>query len=69
VPIASYREKREAEAIKARVAARGLAAYVVELNLPGKGHWYRVRVGRGLDQEAANELAKKAGKGAMVVPE
>lgn len=69
VQIASYRERKEAEEVKARVAARGLAAYIVESNLPGKGLWYRVRVGRRLDQESATELAKKAGKGALVVPE
>jgi cell division protein FtsN len=69
VQIASYSERREAEGVKARVIARGLAAYIVESNLPGKGLWYRVRVGRHLDQQGANELAKKAGKGAIVVPE
>ena len=31
--------------------------------------WYRVRVGRKLDQEAAKELAGKLGKGALVIPD
>ena len=69
VQVVSARDKKDAEAVKARLAARGLAAYVVESKLQDRGVWYRVRIGRNLDQSEANELATKAGKGAIVVPE
>jgi len=69
VQVASYKERKEAEAVRDRMAARGMQAYIVESHLPDKGVWYRVRIGRGLEQTAANELAAKAGKGAMIIPE
>ncbi len=69
VQIASFQDRKEAEAVRAKVGAKGMAAYIVESNLPGKGVWYRVRVGRHLGQQAANELATKVGRGAIVLPE
>ncbi len=55
--------------VRAKVAARGLDAYIVESNVPDKGVWYRIRVGRHLEQAEANEAVKKAGKGAIVITE
>jgi cell division protein FtsN len=70
VQIASYKDGKEAEAIRARYAEKGLPAYVVQHKDPEKGiTWYRVRVGKRLEQKEANDLVSKAGKGAMVVPE
>jgi cell division septation protein DedD len=69
VQAVSSRDKRDAEAIKNRLEAKGLAAYIVESKLADRGVWYRVRLGRHLDQSEANELAAKAGKGAIVIPE
>lgn len=69
VQVASYHTKKEAEAMAARLTAGGSAAYIVESNVPDKGTWYRVRIGRHLDQQAARDLAAKAGKGAIVVAE
>ena len=67
--VASHKDRKEAEAVRDRLVARGMAAYIVESHLQDKGVWYRVRVGRGLEKSAANELAAKAGKGAMAIPE
>ncbi|RII27748.1 MAG: SPOR domain-containing protein [Geobacter sp.] len=69
VQVASQKDRKEAEAVRDRLVARGMAAYIVESHLPDKGVWYRVRVGRGLEQRAASELAAKAGKGAITIPE
>jgi cell division protein FtsN len=69
VQVASYKDRKEAEAVRAKAAARGLDAYIVESNVPDKGVWYRIRVGRHLEQAEANEAVKKAGKGAIVIAE
>jgi cell division protein FtsN len=69
VQVASYRDKPEAEAAQAKLAAKGVAAYLVESNLQDKGLWYRLRVGKHLSKEEAGELAAKAGKGAIVLAE
>jgi len=69
VQVASVTERTEAESIKAKLAAKGFAAYIVESAIPGKGTWYRVRVGRHLEQPAASQTATLLGKGAIVVPE
>lgn len=69
VQAASYRQKKEAEEARDRLKEDGIPAYIVESNIPEKGTWYRVRVGRHLDQETARELAEKAGKGSIIVPE
>jgi len=69
VQVASYHQKKEAEQARDRLKDNGISAYIIESNIPEKGIWYRVRVGRHLDQQAARELADKAGKGAIVLPE
>jgi cell division septation protein DedD len=69
VQVASYQTKKEAEAQRERLTATGAAAYVVESKIPDKGTWYRVRIGKHLEQQAAHDLAAKAGKGAIVIPE
>ena len=69
VQVASYKDRKDAEAVRAKAAARGLDAYIVESNVPDKGVWYRVRVGKHLEQVEANEVVKKAGKGAIVIAE
>lgn len=69
VQAASYSLKSEAEALRGKLAAKGYNAIINESNQGDKGVWYRVRVGRKLEQEAARELADKIGKGAIAVPE
>ena len=69
VQIASYRAREEADQVRAKLAEKGVAAYVQESKVPDKGVWYRIRVGRHLTKAEAEELAGKAGKGAVVLQE
>ena len=69
VQVASYHERKEAEAVRDRLKADGFPAYMIESNVPEKGIFYRIRIGRHLDQKAAHEMAEKAGSGAIVIPE
>jgi hypothetical protein len=69
VQVASYQNRKEAEELKSALDRKGLLANVVESRVPGKGTYYRVRLGTNLDLETANKIASKAGKGAMVTPE
>lgn len=69
VQVASCQTRKEAEEMKARLVSRGHQAYVVESAVPGKGTWYRVKVGKGLDAARAKDMAGKLGKEALVVPE
>jgi cell division septation protein DedD len=69
VQIASYRSKQEAESAQSKLASKGIAAYLAESKLPDRGVWYRLRVGRHLSKAEAEELAGKAGKGAIVLTE
>lgn len=43
--VASFQDRPDAERLKARLALRGLRAHVVSAEVPGKGTWYRVRLG------------------------
>ena len=69
VQVSSYSLKSEAEIFKSKLAAKGYSVYITESHLGDKGTWYRVRVGKRLEQEAAKELAAKLGKGAMAIPD
>lgn len=68
VQVGSYKSRAEAEEMLARSKATGLPAYIVEARTD-RGTWYRVRMGKKLDPQAASQLASKAGKGAIPVPE
>ncbi|GFE61832.1 SPOR domain-containing protein [Geobacter sp. AOG2] len=69
VQVASYTLKSEAEAVRSKLAGKGYNVFVTESNQGDKGTWYRVRVGRRLEQDAAKELSGKIGKGAIVIPD
>jgi cell division septation protein DedD len=69
VQVASYTLKSEAEAIQSKLAGKGYNVFITVSNQGDKGTWYRVRVGRRLDQDAAKELCGKLGKGAIVIPD
>jgi cell division protein FtsN len=69
VQVAACSAKKEAEAMKTALDKQGLRSYVVESKIPGKGIWYRVRLGNQLDLDTANKIAAKVGKGAIVVTE
>jgi cell division protein FtsN len=69
VQVASYSLKSEAETMRGKLAAKGYNVGIVESHLGEKGTWYRVRVGKHLDPDAAKELAGKIGKGAISIPD
>ena len=69
VQVASFPLRSEAETLKNKLAGKGYNVSISESRQGEKGTWYRVRVGRKLDQEAAKELAGKLGKGALVIPD
>lgn len=69
VQVASFPLRSEAETLKNRLAGKGYNAFVSESHQGDKGTWYRVRIGKKLEQEAAKELAGKLGKAAIVIPD
>ncbi|MSN26370.1 MAG: hypothetical protein GJV46_10960 [Geobacter sp.] len=69
VQVASHSLRSEADALKNKLISKGYNVHIVESNLGDKGIWYRVRVGKRLEQEAAKELASKLGKGAISIPD
>ena len=69
VQIASYSLRSEAETMRGKLVAKGYSVGIVESHLGDKGIWYRVRVGKRLDPDAAKELAGKLGRGAITIPD
>lgn len=69
VQVASYSLKSEAESLRSKLASKGYQVSIVESSLGDKGTWYRVRVGKRLDPDAAKELSGKIGKGAIAIPD
>ncbi len=58
VQTASYQEKEMAEDEVKRLKQRGYAAFIYSSQLPGKGIWYRVRLGSFSNKAAAEKLQK-----------
>jgi len=52
--LSAYQDKGEADRFAAGLRDKGYAPFLVEANLPGKGLWYRVRMGRFPSKEAAS---------------
>lgn len=69
VQVASFPLRSEAEQSKNKLFAKGYGAYIVESNLGAKGIWYRVQIGKKMEQGTAKELAAKIGKGTLVIPD
>lgn len=51
--VSSFRTQEEADKFAAELRARGHKAYVVEARVPGRGTWFRVRIGPFSSQQAA----------------
>jgi cell division septation protein DedD len=58
VQLGATQDRLDAAQLAARARAAGLSAYVSEARLPGKGVWYRVRVGAFADKEAADRFRR-----------
>ena len=69
VQVAAFSTSKEAEITKTKLAAKGYSATVVEINLNDKGTWYRVRIGRHLDKDAASEIVSRLGGSAKILPD
>jgi cell division septation protein DedD len=53
--VSSFRAQTEAQAFADQLRARGHHAYVVEAHVPGRGTWFRVRIGPFSSQHAASQ--------------
>ncbi len=51
--VSSFRTQAEGDQFAAQLRARGHKAYVAEARVPGRGTWYRVRIGPFPSQHAA----------------
>jgi cell division septation protein DedD len=51
--VSSFRAQADAESFARQLRARGHKAYVVEAHVPGRGTWFRVRVGPFTTQRSA----------------
>lgn len=69
VQVASYQDRTEAEELAAKLQKKGLSPRIVESKIPGKGVWYRVRVGKGMERDGADKMATGLGKNAIAIPE
>ncbi len=73
VQLSSHQDRQAAEDEVKRMKQNGFAAFIVASELPGKGRWYRVRLGSFTNREAAEKLQKnvnaKAGVSSIIVIE
>jgi cell division septation protein DedD len=58
VQLGASQQKADAARLSARALGAGLRPYVAEVRLPGKGLWYRVRVGAFADRESAERYRR-----------
>ncbi len=54
VQLSAYQDKAEADRFAAGLRDKGYAPYIVEASIPGKGTWFRVRMGRFPTKDAAS---------------
>ncbi|HYA87409.1 MAG TPA: SPOR domain-containing protein [Nitrospirota bacterium] len=59
VQVASYPEIQLANDEAKKMRSRGYAAFIVPSEVPGKGTWYRVRLGSFTKKDSAEKLAKE----------
>jgi cell division septation protein DedD len=58
VQVGAYQDREEAEGLARKLRAAGFRPFLVEVDIPAKGIWFRVRVGRFTDREAADRYRK-----------
>ena len=51
--LSAYQDRTEADRFAASLRDKGYAPFIVEAKLPGKGTWFRVRMGRFPTRDAA----------------
>lgn len=52
--LSAYQDRGEADRFAAGLRDKGYAPYIVEASIPGKGTWFRVRMGRFGSKDAAS---------------
>ena len=52
--LSAYQDRAEADRFAAGLRDKGYAPYIVSANVPGRGMWYRVRMGRFATRDAAS---------------
>jgi cell division septation protein DedD len=62
IQAASLKDLAEADAMVKKLKARGYPAYKTIALVPGKGIWFRIRVGRYSSRDAAGNVARKLKK-------
>lgn len=72
VQLSAYQEKAEADRFAAGLRDKGYAPYIVEASIPGKGTWFRVRMGRFGSKDAASrymdDFRRETAMNAIVTP-
>lgn len=54
IQLSAYQDRAEADRFAAGLRDKGYAPYIVEAAIPGKGTWFRVRMGRFGSKDAAS---------------
>lgn len=52
--ISAFQDRQEADRFAARLRTKGYAPYILVAEVPGKGTWYRVRMGSFANRDAAS---------------
>lgn len=52
--LSAFQDRQEADRFAARLRDRGYAPYILSAEVPGKGTWYRVRMGSFASKDAAS---------------
>ena len=70
--LSAYQDRSEADRFAAGLRDKGYAPYIIEAQVPGKGTWYRVRVGKFANKEAAsnylNDFKRETSMNGIVAP-
>lgn len=66
VQVAASKDKKAAEALTDRLVQNGYPGYMIKEDIPGKGIWYRVRVGPFDEKDAAREMIRDIQKKASL---
>jgi cell division septation protein DedD len=66
--VSSFRTEGEAQAFADQLRARGHKAYSLQAHVPGRGTWYRVRIGPFATQHAASQYRASFEAREHVVP-
>ena len=72
VQLSAYQDRAEADRFAGGLRDKGYAPYIVEAAIPGKGTWFRVRMGRFGSKDAAarymDDFRRETAMNAIVTP-